>query len=83
MIDFNALVDELDSSGPTVAEVTRSRRQDDLMGKVLEALSKPQAVPNVTVNPEISRSARALHRRHTPRQPTATLPPSRPKPTRW
>jgi hypothetical protein len=73
-IDFAQLADDLDGvdGGPTVAEVTRARRQEELLVQVLQALARPQAAPSVSVSPQV-----------TVPEPTVTVQFT-PKPvTRW
>lgn len=42
------LDDDLDN-GPSLAEVMQQKQTSDLMQKLMEALSKPQAVPQITM----------------------------------
>ena len=53
------LDDDLDN-GPTLAEVMQQKQTTDLMQKLMEALSKPQAVPQITM-PTLEVPAPVVH----------------------
>ena len=59
--DYKHLLDSLDDdTGPTVGDVTRHRKMNTLLEKVLESMAKPAPVPQVTVAVPESKPAQVV-----------------------